>query len=274
MAVRLDRMTIDDVATNPERIAAEIHRQLGNIDPPIPVYEIARALDIEEIDEKPTRNFEAALMTEPERDFGIVLLNSLASRQRRRYSLGHELGHFLCAWHKPTEGEGFRCTRSDMTEPRGGTIHRQQEDEANRFAIELLAPTRLVRRHLRRLPDLDHVLAMHSVLDISKAAAVRRYVALHAECLAVMFAKNGALEYVIKGEGFPWLNFSKGDRLPSLPGLARNVRTSEMVEADAEEWFGPARRSHDLSVQYLPQEDERGLILLHLASQTDEDPES
>ena len=49
MAVSLDRMAVDDVATDPERIAAEIHRQLGDIDPPVPVDEIARALDIVEI---------------------------------------------------------------------------------------------------------------------------------------------------------------------------------------------------------------------------------
>ena len=117
-------------------------------------------------------------MTQAERDFGTILINSKSSPQRRRYSLAHELGHFLCAWHRPAEG-GFRCTVIDMTEPGGSAIHRRQEMEANRFAIELLAPKRLVRRHLRRFPDLDDVLALHTMLDISKAAAVRRYVALH-----------------------------------------------------------------------------------------------
>ena len=53
--VNLERIEVDDVATSVERIVAEIHRQLGAIDPPVPVYEIARALDIEEIREEPLR---------------------------------------------------------------------------------------------------------------------------------------------------------------------------------------------------------------------------
>ena len=144
--------------------------------------------------------------------------------------------------------------------------------EANRFAIELLAPKRLVRRHLRRFPDLDDVLALHTMLDISKAAAVRRYVALHPkECLAVIFARDGAFQHIVRGDGFPWLDLRKGDRLPTLPRVAHDMRTSEMVEADAEEWFGPTRRG-ELSVQVLPQEEKRSMILLHLAgSEKDDD---
>ena len=270
MAVSLDRMAVDDIATDPERIAAEIHRQLGDIDPPVPVDEIACALDIVEIRRRPLRNFEAALLTQAERDFGTVLINSNSSPQRRRYSQAHELGHFLCAWHRPAEG-GFRCTVIDMTEPGGSAIHRRQEMEANRFAIELLAPKRLVRRHLRRFPDLDDVLALHTMLDISKAAAIRRYVALHPKrSLAVIFARNGTFQYIVRGDGFPWLDLRKGDRLPTLPRVARDMRTSEMVEADAEEWFGSTWPG-ELSVQVLPQEDEYSMILLYLAGREKDD---
>ena len=93
-------MQIDDVATDPDRIAAEIHRQLGNIGAPIPIHEIAGSLDIDEIRYGPTRNFEGALVTNVERDFGLIHLNSLSSDERQRFSLGHELGHFLCGWHR------------------------------------------------------------------------------------------------------------------------------------------------------------------------------
>ena len=97
-----------------------------------------------------------------------------------------------------------------MTEPSGGELHIRQEKEANFFAIELLAPKRFFLRYLRRVPDLEHVLALHSTLDISKAAAVRRYVTLHPERLSAVFARNGAFEYVVKGGGFPWVEFQQG----------------------------------------------------------------
>ena len=70
-----------------------------------------------------------------------------------------------------------------------------QETEANQFAIELLAPERMVSRYLRGLPELEQVVAMHTKLDISNTAAARRNVKLHKEPLAVVFATDGAFQY-------------------------------------------------------------------------------
>src|SRR5689334_16823627 len=98
MKLQLDRMALDDVGANSRRLAEAVHEQLGEGLGPVPVYEIARALDIDEIREEPLSNIEAALVTTPERDRGAVLLNTESSPQRRRFSLGHELGHFLNTW--------------------------------------------------------------------------------------------------------------------------------------------------------------------------------
>ena len=257
-------MEVDDVATSPERIAAEIHRQLGDIAPPIPVHDIARALDIEDIQEKPLNGLEGVLITEAERDFGMIQVNSSSSRQRRRYSVAHELGHFLSPWHRQTSSGGFECTRQDMARPTGDDVHIRQESEANKFAIELLAPARMLPRYLRRLPELEHVLAMHADLHISKAAAARRYVALHAEPLAVVFAKDDEFHYVDRGPTFPFVALSRGQRLPQLPRIGSDAVTSEMVEADVEDWLGPDRIG-ELAVQVLRQEEGYSIILLHLA---------
>jgi Zn-dependent peptidase ImmA (M78 family) len=66
-----------------------------------------------------------------------------------------------------------------MSMPSGDAAHRMQEAEANLFAIELLAPATLMTPYIRRLPDLENVLAITSAFDISKAAAARRYASLH-----------------------------------------------------------------------------------------------
>jgi len=259
-------MAVDDVATSPERIAAEIHRQLGDIAAPIPVHEVALALDIDDIQQRPLNGLEGVLITEPERDFGIIYVNSKSSHQRRRYSVAHELGHFLSQWHKQTSGEGFRCTRQDMSLPSGDDVHIRQESEANRFAIELLAPARLLSRCLRRLPELEHVLALHTDLHISKAAAARRYVALHPQPLAVVFAKDNEFLYVDRGPAFPFVALNRGQHLPDLPRIGTDGTTSEMVEADPEDWLG-LNRAADLAVQALRQEDGYSIILLHLPDQ-------
>ncbi len=259
-------MAVDDVATSPGRIAAEIHRQLGPVSGAIPVHDIAVALDIEEVRVGPLENFEAVLVTTAERDFGKVLLSSNSNGQRRRYSLAHELGHFLCAWHRQTHAGGFRCTSRDMamtTVEGDDDTHRRQEREANAFAIELLAPRYLVAPFLKRLPDLDVVLAMHQRLDISRVAAARRYVSLHSNPLAVVVAKDSRVLYVERSAGFPYLAFGRGDVLPPLPAIDPGLVTSRMIDADASLWRLP-NGGDRLYCQVLEQERNHALVLLLL----------
>jgi Zn-dependent peptidase ImmA (M78 family) len=142
MSLKLDRMAIEEVGLNPQRLAKAIHIQIGNVDGPVPVYEIAQALDIHEIREQPLKNLEAALITTPERGFGSILLNSNSNSRRRRFSVGHELLHFLNPQHEQTSADGFLCSRKDMRASSADTRdrHLRQEGEANEFAIELLTP--------------------------------------------------------------------------------------------------------------------------------------
>jgi hypothetical protein len=46
---------------------------------------------------------------------------------------------------------------------------------------------------------------------------VRRYVALHDECLAIVFTSNGRIRYLEKGEGFPGTCVWSNDLAPQLP---------------------------------------------------------
>ena len=63
--LNLDRMAIEEVGGHPERLAGAIHDQLPGLTGPVPVVEIALALDIEEIRETPLMSFEGALITPP-----------------------------------------------------------------------------------------------------------------------------------------------------------------------------------------------------------------
>jgi hypothetical protein len=142
----------------------------------VPIHAIARALDIVDIREEPLRSIEGALIMRPDRDVGAILANANSSRQRRRYTVAHELGHFLNLWHQPANEGGFACTTEDLGTPWGGVSrdagrHRLQESQANRFAIELLAPATRVKPLLKGIPDLEQVIAVSADLDISKEAA-------------------------------------------------------------------------------------------------------
>lgn len=225
MSLILDRMELADVGANPERLAAAIHLQLGVGSGPVPVRDIARALDIVDIREEPLRNMEAALLTDPERSYGAILLNSTSSAQRRRFSLGHELGHFVNEYHRPTNAGGFQCARSNMVEARDISRHFRQEAEANRFSIELLTPLKRLKPYLGGEASLDRAEAIANDFDISRQAATRRYVQLHDSSLAVLFCRHGRVRYVERSEEGPSLAFWIGDALPDTEPGRSGIRS-------------------------------------------------
>ena len=79
----LNRIEIEEVGANPVRLATAIVTQLGDITGPMPVHDIARALDIEEIREESLTSIEGCLLTDRQKSYGSILVNA-ASRPRRR----------------------------------------------------------------------------------------------------------------------------------------------------------------------------------------------
>ena len=110
----LDRMAIEDAGPNAERLANAIHLQLGNHKASVQLTNIATALNIIEIRYVPLTSFEGALLTTPERRNGSILINSNARPERQRFTLGHELGHYLNVWHEPPDDGGFMCKSAEV----------------------------------------------------------------------------------------------------------------------------------------------------------------
>ena len=73
--VKLDRMAIEEAGPDPERIAASIHMQLALLSGPVPIHQVAEALDIVEIRLVPLKGLEGALVSTPERDIGSKVLD-------------------------------------------------------------------------------------------------------------------------------------------------------------------------------------------------------
>ncbi len=268
----LDRMEVEEVGANPLRLAEAIHRQVGSSSGPVPVHEVARALDIVEIREEPLVNVEGALVTTPERGWGSILVNLRSSPQRRRFSVGHELGHFLNPWHQPTSPNGFWCSRSDMTaaDLRSSDRYFRQEAEANSFAIELLTPRGRLRRYLTGETDLHNMLAIAKEFDISREAAARRYVSLHDDNLAVVFSRNGKFMYAQRSKAFPSLCLSKGGTMPLLLKSSGDV-LSDPEETPTDDWLSRPQ-GVELTAQTLFQQEGFATTLLRITT-ANEDPD-
>jgi hypothetical protein len=270
-------MELDEVGYSSRKLAEEIHRQLAPVDGAIPIRDIARALDITEIKVEPLVSFEGALLTDPERSYGSILVNSQSGHGRRKFTIAHELLHFLNDKHEQTEG-WFKCRTQDFSRnlsnfETGMSRHQRQEAEANRFAIELLAPTNRFRPYLLQDPDLKAVVELAASLDISKEAIARRFRELLDVPIAMVFHRDGVVRYIEKHDGFPRLTVWNKDRMPVLD-VNRDERGLTKIESvSQEDWFAQPTGGQ-LSVQTLFQQDGFGITLLLLDLDEDEESEA
>ena len=270
MSVGLSRVEIESAGSDPRRLASALTRQMPDLRGSVPIEAIARELDILAIETAPLRGIEGCLQCDPLKSEGQIIVKAGTSPQRRRYTIAHELGHFLNERHQPTVDFGFACTGEDLASPRRSGRQLVQEREANTFAIEVLTPRRALSELLRRPAELDHALTIAQSFEISREAAIRRYVGLHEECLAAVFSKDGQVRYVEKSETFPSTTVWAGDplghilRRPSAAGML-----TALDEADASDWI---RRPAGLSLfaQTLFQEDGYAATLLVAERASDE----
>ncbi len=275
----LDRMAIEEAGPNPDKLAAAIHAQLQWQRAAVPVHAIARALDIKHICGAPLPGLEGALVMPDNRNWGAIFTKAHSSPQRRRYTIAHELGHFLNVWHEPPYPDGFACTTKDLATPwRGLSAHenrnRLQESQANRFAIELLAPAGRVEPYLRDIPDLEQIVALAADLDISKEAASRRYVELSERPTAIIFGNNQAVRYVERHPSFPFVSCRPGEPLPFCQSKPDSSGVTGHIEADPREWLARSPRC-DLLMQRLFQDGGYSMTLLMLDDdETGEDAHS
>jgi Zn-dependent peptidase ImmA (M78 family) len=213
----IDRVELAD-CTSPERIVSEILRQVPDLPVPVPIEELAAAVGITAIHKMTTDNFEGGLITQPERRDGVILVNGGTNRLRQRYTIGHELGHYLIASHQPGNTGQFTCSKSDMSIRKADRDNRGQrmEAEANRFSAGMLMPLTKFKPDMRSQggPDLDHMVALASKYDVSKEATAIHYSTYHHSTCAIILSQNGVVRRVYKPTRFPFVEAAIGKPLP------------------------------------------------------------
>lgn len=238
------RMDLGDTGS-PMGLVGKILKAEPNLAPPVPIVDLAHQLDIAEIRDLSTDGFEGGLITDEARSGGFILVNRLARGGRRRFTIGHELGHFLMMSHKPPP-DGFACSRADMRRWTGKEKNSavRMEVEANEFAALMLMPPPLWHRELAkdRSPDLSYMVALADLFEVSREAAARAYAQYHDETLAVLVVKDGTVSRVYRDRArFPSLAVAAGSAAPRSSVFSRAARqlhrASAIVEAQAEVWL-------------------------------------
>jgi Zn-dependent peptidase ImmA (M78 family) len=225
---------------SPEKLLGVILKHHPDWTAPVPVEELAAAVNIVELRELETDRFEGALLTDPDKNKGAILYKAGARKERRRFTIAHELGHFLMPSHKGDE----HCTAADLREMRLDEDHRRREAEANRFAAGLLMPRPWFSRDMERLGDAEvtHVQTLAERYCTSLEAASNRYIDLTDDVCAFVFSKDGVIRYIRPTKTFPRLAVKAGKPLPadcsSLRAPAQPLRVATpWAELDGSVWL-------------------------------------
>lgn len=222
--LKLDLMELADLV-RPKQLVDEILKQNPLLPLPVPVVELATLAGISKIEPLSSTNFEGTLIANAEKTAGAIFYNGTVPRPRQKFTIGHELGHFLLPWHRQTS---FECTVEDIS----SRARKDWEIQANQFSAELLMPEALVksRLHVLRDPELAHIQVLSDQFEVSFEAAARRLVELSDYACAIVFSKDNVVRYWVKSEYFgEQVVVRKGDKLPFKS-------PSKQAESDPEEW--------------------------------------
>lgn len=132
---------------------------------------------------------------------GIITINSNEQMEQYvRFSVGHELGHFLLHCKDIPE---FNCSRRDMDSWFANNAAQQKEIEANEFSVELLLPEILVKPIIKKEKVcIETVEKIAAEFKMSISSSVRRYVDLNSEATAVIFYNKDGMTSFNKSKLF------------------------------------------------------------------------
>jgi len=270
----LDRVELADIY-NPELLVEAIFNQLPNISIPIPIEQLAKANDIEEINKlEGLPTFVGMLATDETKNFGQIWVGSEMRITRQRFTIAHEFGHFLLPHHKKMK---YECTSRDMSQNEGGiTPEASKEWEANRFAAELMLPKSHFVKRLGKVsaPCLSHVQRLADIFEMSIEATCRRYLTLSGFSCCLVFTKDGRLiKYPAKSVDFHYWVMLKPNQEVSKNSTAflKGTGLSEIMEISAYEWLNPTKHMPEvIQEQTLYQEDGYAITLLWVESLDDD----
>ncbi|MCW1431345.1 ImmA/IrrE family metallo-endopeptidase [Novosphingobium sp. JCM 18896] len=254
---------------SPERLLSVILDHHPAWRPPVDIEAFGLTVGILEYRDLEVEGFVGALMTDIDKTKGVILSAAGLSVPRRRFTVGHELGHYLIGAHRGDK----RCTSRDMLENRRETWHQKEEAQANRFAAGLLMPKPWFVAQMDELgsPDIRHLRAIASTYLVSIEAAANRYIELSCESCAFVFLRNGKVRYSRPSRSFPSLSIRPGDPAPSDCLVGANFEMA-WSETDATDWLRTERQGRLPSVrmQRLDQADGFQTVLL-LVDEVEED---
>jgi Zn-dependent peptidase ImmA (M78 family) len=123
-----------------ETSAEQLLEKLGALRVPVPVEDLAALLSIR-ISRAPSADFSGLLLRKD--GHALIGVNSSEAPVRQRFTIAHELGHFVLHPQKDTFVDFRNGNKDSATDLR-------REREADMFAAALLMPRRVLAKDFRR----------------------------------------------------------------------------------------------------------------------------
>jgi IrrE N-terminal-like domain len=167
----------------------------------------------------------------------IAIKKGIRSVGRKRFTLAHEIGHFVLPGH---DEDGTICGHQDIEGWKDKS--NSKEREADDFAAELLIPTLVVKTHLAlRTPSLSAIEAVAEECGASLSASAWKYCDLTSEQCAIVWSEQGVVSWSRRSPEFPF--FIKKDQPIVEASYASNCFRHEKVPpapepVPAEAWIG------------------------------------
>lgn len=178
----------------PQHYAQAIRRKFqltGPVDP----FQIAVDLEVQVFEEKLDAD---GYLLKGNNQARIILNAGNPYESRKRFTLAHELGHYVMPHH---DQEMFRCLSEDIQSFKS---NKELEYEANVFASELLLPTNEVYSLLTRPPDLDLVKSIAEQYETSLLATAVKVAEVSSERVAVVLSSDGRVRWFAKSHSWPY----------------------------------------------------------------------
>jgi Zn-dependent peptidase ImmA (M78 family) len=135
-------------------LVKELLEHAGVHAPPVPVDDIARSHGLElRLSREPASNISGFLFLGGEKP--IVGINAEQHPNRQRFTIAHELGHFLLHGFTPQDLYVDHSFKVLLRDDRSSDGTDETEREANLFAAELLMPIDLLQKDLQDWTQMD-----------------------------------------------------------------------------------------------------------------------
>lgn len=229
-------MTKNSQLTEATRAAENLLKEKGQVRLPIDPFAIAKSLEITVTAKPNAMRGVSGMLVRNGNEFGIFYATHVPSPGFQRFSVAHEIGHFVLPGHID-----YVFRDGDIHKSQAGFLSKDcYEREADYFAAGLLMPEPMFSQEMGECSDgLSAIKFLSQRCEASLTATAIRYIERTVAPAAIVISQGGIIEYCRMSKtlqefrGLSWLR--KNTPLPTSVETYRFNLDSRNI-ADCEEW--------------------------------------